>query len=139
MAIYTSNFARKGTDPNAISISRKPPSWFKGEQLLILAPTWDMVMGIKKGEIDEEEYTRQYVKILSEIDHDWNRFFNELKDPTYLLCYESPFDFCHRRILAEWLDVHDHWVIPEWQTREEIQAEEDALEKQDRVDNLLTF
>jgi hypothetical protein len=30
-----------------------------------------------------------------------------------LLCYEKAGDFCHRRLVAEWLSVANNIVIPE--------------------------
>lgn len=102
--IYTSNFARHGKHPDAVSISIKPIWWFKGRQYLPLAPTWDIVTGVKSGAIDEKQYTERYLEILNKLDP--QQVVDDIGDGSIMLCYESPKDFCHRHIVAEWLNNH---------------------------------
>jgi len=135
--IYTSNYARKGTDPNAVSISRRPPDWFKGPHLKIIAPTWDMICGVKEGRISEEEYARQYLAQLNrlELSMGWLNWLNSWPHPTYFLCYETPTDFCHRHVFAEWVKRKHGFLIQEWKNPKELEEQK----QQDVVDNLLQF
>jgi len=102
MTLFTSNYARHGKDPNAVCISIKPIWWFKGRCYYPLAPTWDIVLGHKKGEIDDKGYTTEYLKILAKLDP--KKVVEDLGDGAIMLCYESPKDFCHRHIVAHWLN-----------------------------------
>lgn len=132
--IYTSNYARKGNDPNAIAISVGLKEWNKHlPQLKQLAPTWDMVMG----NLSHAEYTRQYIALLEEREFDPQKFLAMFDDNEdyFLLCYEPPSEFCHRRVLAEYIEQHTGVVIPEWKNPKE----QEAAVQQEVVDELLQF
>lgn len=78
-----------------------------------LAPTWDIVMGVKKGHITEAQYTEQYLRLL---DYYWFNspdFFEELLQiPNFAIgCYCTPGKFCHRHILAKFLSHVSHHTI----------------------------
>jgi hypothetical protein len=133
--IYTSNYARKGKDPKSFAISVKPPQWYDGERLPILAPTWRIVMALKEGEITEDQYTKEYITLLKERNVDAFRLVETLPDGCYLLCYESPGTFCHRRVLARWIEHHTGICIHEWRTLQE----ENAQHHRTIVDSLLSF
>lgn len=106
MKLYTSYFAKlkelqsKGIIP--ISIARKPPYWFTGEQLLWLAPPNWLI------KYPEEEYVPFYKKYILD------KFYvaeviKRLKakyrgKEIALLCYEKSTSFCHRHVLAKWLN-----------------------------------
>lgn len=80
-----------------IGISRGVPRWFKGEKFMPLAPTWAMVKMQ-----DMAEYTRLYKNnILAPLDP--FEIYKKL-DNSILLCWEKPGEFCHRRLVAEWLE-----------------------------------
>ena len=100
MAIYTSNYARKGNDPGAIAISAGPPKYYIGKRLPELAPDWDMVKAYRAELLTKNEYKERYIEILEQYDLDWYQWLDSCPDPTYFLCYESPEDFCHRRIFS---------------------------------------
>jgi len=94
--IYTSYFAGYKGD-RGISIARKTPKWFNGNELMEFAPSWSLI-NIKD---NQEEYTRRYhEEVLKNIT---NNLLMGLKDGDVLLCWESPDKFCHRHIVAEWL------------------------------------
>lgn len=127
--LYTSNYARHGRDPKAVCISIKPIWWFKGRCYMDLAPTWDIVMGVKSGEIDDKRYTEEYLKILAKLDP--QKVVDDLGDGTIMLCYESPKDFCHRHIVAHWLNKHLGLNIQEiffMEQRKKEQAKSDLLQ-----------
>lgn len=130
--LYTSNYARNGTHPNAISISRTPPKWFQGEHVPEVAPTWDMIYGLKNGDITERKYKERYSTILQSIEIDWEHFVNKCKSPTFFLCYESPKDFCHRHMFASWVETNTGICVQEWKNERER-----AKEKQDELVNTL--
>jgi len=60
-------------------------------------------MGVKAGLITEDEYTYQYLDILKARELDPLKIVSELGDGAVMLCYESPKDFCHRHIVATWI------------------------------------
>ena len=91
-----------------IGISQGVPKWFDGEVFKALAPTWAMVR-MK----NMEEYTRLYKnRILSLLDP--VKLAAEL-DGAILLCWEKPGEFCHRRLVAEWLEAATGEAVPEFQ------------------------
>ena len=113
--IYTSYFAqlkkldRVGIVP--ISIARYSPRFFHGDVLLEVAPVGAMLS------MNEEEYKIAYREILRKVDV--NKLLVKIqvlskgKDAA-LLCYEKPSDFCHRRLLAEWIEKSVGIKVPEW-------------------------
>ena len=71
----------------------------------ILAPTWDMVNGIKSGELSEEEFTKQYFKLMNKR---WFCLTSYRMESMYntkaiLICYCQTGVFCHRYLAADWL------------------------------------
>lgn len=135
--IYTSNYARHGNNPNAIAISLTIPEWYEGNRLEYLAPKSDMVGKIKKSEANynQRKYTREYLDLLKarNIKPEW--LLEQLSDGAILLCYEKPGDFCHRRILADWIERHTGVVVPEWKNEKEKEAEN----QNKVVDSILDF
>lgn len=111
--IYTSYYARARSFPNFvhIRISTSAPKWypFQTEGIPELYPGFDLVNALKTGEITEEEYTRRYEEKLTRLDKTkilrkiWE--LSNGKD-VLLLCYEKEGDFCHRHIVAKWLDAN---------------------------------
>lgn len=102
----TSNFAKCAGNPTAVSISQGVPKWFRGRQYKKLAPSWAMVR-LK----DEAEYVRQYKALLAKLDP--REVVMELGMDAILLCWEKPGEFCHRRLVAEWLQEHLNIEVPE--------------------------
>lgn len=52
---------------------------------------------------DEEFYTKQYYKeVLDKLDP--KEIYDEIGEDSVLLCWEKPGSFCHRRIVAKWLE-----------------------------------
>jgi len=131
--IYTSNFARKGTDPKALAISAWPPPWYQGKGLNMLAPTRALVLAVIKGEMDLEEYTERYIALLEERIPDPQAVLDDIPDGSFLLCYEKVTDTCHRHILRDWIFKKTGVQIEEWKNEKE-QLEAD---KQGIVDSLL--
>ena len=120
MRIYTSYFANLKTLEEAglycVSICNKVPSFFKGPNIESVAPTNSILAEIKKSEhtpADEERYKQRYInevlcayRFHPEYLVNLLKYFSSQEDnrDIALLCYERPEDFCHRHILAEWLN-----------------------------------
>jgi uncharacterized protein YeaO (DUF488 family) len=112
MNIYTSYFALlRKIDPqlSPVSIARFPPKWFDGYEMKELAPDQKLLWKAKQGKINKEEYAKKYMAqiqkrfephvLYEELEEEFNG-----KD-IVLLCFEKKGEFCHRRLLAEWLEV----------------------------------
>lgn len=93
------------TEMNLVRISTSAPRWF---QLPLktypkLYPGWDLVNQHKEGKTTEAQAREFYeAKILSKLNA--QEVFNELGEDAVLLCWEKSGAFCHRRIVAEWLE-----------------------------------
>lgn len=110
MKIYTTYFAHlKKIDANIvpISIARYNPKGYIGKTYSYLSPTASILFDFKQ-DSDEKRYKeRYYTDILNRLKLD--RVLNDLniigngKDIA-LVCYEKSESFCHRHIVAEWLN-----------------------------------
>lgn len=102
----------KGND--GIGISLTVPSFWKGEVYKDLAPSPKLLHDIKNGKITQEQYAIQYNNHLNTLDV--NKVYNDLKDKV-LLCWERPGEFCHRRLVSEWIEKNINGVtVPEWKS-----------------------
>jgi hypothetical protein len=76
-----------------------------GKSAAPFAPTWEMVKGYLQKRMTEEEYTRRYHQMMrqSYLSHrkDWNELLEHEK--VALACYCGENEFCHRHLLAEYL------------------------------------
>ena len=109
MKVFTSCFAnlrnieRMGIVP--VSISLFPPKDFNGPKTKTVAPTWEMLNRYKK-DFNKEKYIEDFQRILDAVDA--KAFAWELhrlgggKDVA-MCCFEMPGEFCHRRLVANWL------------------------------------
>ena len=131
--IYTSNYARKGSDPLALAISVGLPEWYAGKRNIDLAPTWEIVRGIQRGQIDIAVYESVYLQLLENRNVDPYQLIETLPNNTFLLCYEKPTDFCHRHTLANWVLNNTGFQIEEWKN----EKEQKEADKQGIVDSLL--
>ena len=130
--IYTSYYARSYDHPNAIGISASVPKHFTGPHMTVLAPSWELLDKYKKGEMTKNQYAEEYVALLEGRKLTPQIVYDSIPNAAILLCYEKPGDFCHRRVLAEWLENDLNVTIKEWLSDEEQKKE--AL-----VDDLLKF
>lgn len=98
MAIRTGRIGEKGTD---ITV--------KGNKNHVLAPTWDLVMGLKNGKITWIQYEELYLKLLNERMitrfNEFKKLLQEARESDLvLLCYCKDERFCHRRLAKEFLE-----------------------------------
>jgi len=116
--IYTTYYANLRKLPDnivPIAISRGVPNWFQGKTYSKLAPPWSLVSAWKENG-NEDEYREVYFKILEQLDVD--KVVKELidlagTDDIALVCYEKPSDFCHRHMVAGWLEMNGY-LCDEW-------------------------
>ena len=112
---YTSYYAKKGRDPKAVAISAKAPAYFYGRWYLPLAPSWEIINGIKYGNMTESDYVYEYMQLLNTTRKlNPQQVVDDLDDGSILLCYEVPSDFCHRHIAAEWIQTNTGIIVQEW-------------------------
>ena len=96
-------------------------------------PTWEMVRAIKDGKMTTDKYETQYLNLLKERKVSANKLIKELPNDTFLLCFESPTDFCHRHTLANWVYEHTGVELVEWKTK----REREKARKQDNLESLI--
>ena len=86
----------KGVDVTVKSASGKARAF---------APTWDMVMGYKRGEIGEAEYTRRYLALLDKVPVEtWRWLYSQAAEGggVTVLCYCRDGWFCHSHLLIDY-------------------------------------
>ena len=108
--IFTGNYEECKIG-NLISISgdRGKQAGFEGKAISKLAPKrefWN-IWHDNIGKITEEENTKYYIEqyykqVLSKVNIE--ELLKDEKDPI-LLCYEKGKDFCHRHVLAEYIEL----------------------------------
>jgi hypothetical protein len=105
--MFTSYFWRfhLKNDPHLVSIARKTPEWFRGRRYPALAPRSNML------KLGEEEYRRKYKLIIDRLDP--HQVYEDLGEESILLCWEPPCQFCHRRLVAAWLEEALGVTVPE--------------------------
>jgi hypothetical protein len=109
--LFTSYFTRAGYHPKSLSISRYAPSDFKGGAYPALAPSQELLLDYKRGVVDDVEYTRRFMGQLSLLDP--HKVVNDIPPGSILLCYEGSRHFCHRHIVAVWLEQHTGTLVQE--------------------------
>ncbi|EKE07943.1 MAG: hypothetical protein ACD_17C00437G0002 [uncultured bacterium] len=115
--ITTSYFAREKNIPNPVCISQIIPKWStRSRPYKKLAPPYGLVDRYKKGLITPEQYTEEYYQgVLSKLNpHEvLKEIISLFGDDATLLCYEKAGEFCHRRIVADWIEKGTGVKVPE--------------------------
>lgn len=117
MNIYTGNFANvkkyKEAGLMCISIARFN-KYFRGSVLVDLAPPPAMI------HLPEETYTPKFKReVIGKLDPKaiWNKIHSvSYGQDVILLCYEKAGDFCHRRLVADWLEERLGIKVEEYPT-----------------------
>ena len=108
MRIYTSYFAKAAILRKAgivpIGVALWPPRFFRGISMKQVAPRRYML----DDRLTDEEYIRMYRNDVLRL-VDARSFIQDLERASRgmdvaLCCFEKPGDFCHRHILAKWLN-----------------------------------
>lgn len=121
--IYTSYFGNLGKLPEnviPIAICGKVPDWYAGLQYKKLAPKYGFFMEWKKNQDNDfykEHYNSEVLNLLdassvvNELYGLIRKHCNVLTCPNVdiaLICYEKPDDFCHRTLVADWLNENGY-------------------------------
>ena len=105
-----------------LSISRTKPEFAKScIDIPQLFPSDKILWDHKKGKIDEMEYTSKYLDQLNELGVD--RIIKMIQifgNNVVLLCWESPEKFCHRHILADYINKNSNINVEEFGKEKEI-------------------
>lgn len=112
-SIYTSYYAKHGGDPLSYAISASVPPYYNGKTYNALRPEWNMVDAFKKGNISEDQYAKLYIDLLEWRKITPERIIEDLPDGAILLCYEVAGQFCHRRVLAAWIELKTGIIVQE--------------------------
>ena len=115
---------------NLISISRDrgEDAGFEGKCILELAPERDFFKKYKEniGKIPQEENVRYYIgeyyrRVLSQVNIE--ELLEGEKDPI-LLCYEKGDEFCHRHVVAEYIEYMYGIKVKDVMIDEDLNVEE---------------
>ena len=87
--MQTSNFSRICSQQDGFGSS--------SVSIALLAPRREML------KMDEATYREKYQTILDNLDP-W-KVYEDLGENSILICWEAPGKFCHRRLVAEWLEA----------------------------------
>lgn len=78
-----------------------------------LAPTDDLLKSYRKKEIPWSVYEREYILLLKKRDI-LSRFPAEYFNNKVILCSENTPEYCHRRLLAEYLSENSDKIVQVW-------------------------
>ena len=119
MKIYTSyfgNLKKLGADKiMPIGVALYTPKWYSGPEMKVLAPRGYMLAK----SISEQQYTEMYTsQVLAGLNP--RHIYTTIEQMSggrdcALLCYEKPGDFCHRRLIADWLQKSLGITVDEYQ------------------------
>lgn len=119
MNLYTGYYGKSKVYLNhglsLCAISGKPPEGWNYYWYKKLAPSWSIWKQYDTGKNIQLYTDRFYSEILGKLDpkqvyDDLQKFGSNL----ILLCYEKPSDFCHRHLVADWLNINLNLNITEW-------------------------
>lgn len=102
----TETYKEKGLTP--VSIAGRAPDWYDGIQYKKLAPKRDWWQKWHDENLSNAWYNEQYYKtVLSKLDaEEVAKDLQDFGNKVILLCYEKSGEFCHRNIVANWLNEH---------------------------------
>lgn len=120
MNIFTSNFAKaKSLDSSkflVVAISRYVPKGYSGVRELRFAPSRKLLMSYKNG-LSTHDYEEIFFSELGNTDSVYSVFCDLAKlsngRDIVLCCYEKAGEFCHRRLIADFVFSHWHYDIKE--------------------------
>jgi uncharacterized protein YeaO (DUF488 family) len=133
--LYTSRWANRDLahlDVVPVGISRGVPRWrtpYRYKLLRLLAPSRE-AFGISEPQEFERAYKAELEKIGLEriVSELWRISEEHGGRPLVMLCWERPGEFCHRRVLADWIEKNVGVEVPEL-VPGMIQADDPAQER----------
>ena len=126
--ILTSNFKTAGHLSQAVAISRGVPRGWQGKSYKALAPSWNLVKIT-----DPTEFIRLYrSQVLDKLNP--RQVLADLGgDDFVILCWEQPGEFCHRLVVAAWLQKELGVKVEEFNPR--LKRHQDWLRKMAGMQN----
>lgn len=106
MRIYTSYYGNMKNLPATgykLGITLYPPRWYSGPNSTRLAPTKEIF------HLPVDLFKVRFAEELARLDPKATlNFLESLSEgrDIFLLCYEKPEQFCHRQMVADWLNSH---------------------------------
>lgn len=114
MNLYTGYFAKvqsySENDLVVCSIAQYDPSWFTGLSIKQLSPDKTLLSRYKANEISFGFFAKEFLGYLETVD--FEPIFEQLEQicddysGVVLCCYEKPNQFCHRHLVASYLNSH---------------------------------
>ena len=100
LKVYTAQYRYSGKDRLDITVAGKDAFG------RFFAPGWSMVKGLKSKAISEYEYERAYHDKMLDSWHKHKHVWDQLlaMDEVTLVCFCRPGEFCHRLLLAKYLE-----------------------------------
>lgn len=96
---------------NIISIAGKTPEWFTGKEYKKLAPKYEWWIQWKNEKLSKEWYKEKYYEtVLNKLNP--REVYDELGEDAILVCWEKE-GFCHRHLVAEWLNLSLGVIVKE--------------------------
>ena len=106
--ILTSNFKIAGHLPQAVAISLGVPRGWRGARCIVLAPPRPIIKIM-----DPETFMPLYkAQVLDKLDP--HKIIKDLGGDNFIMCcWEDPGVFCHRRVVAAWMQKHTGVLVEE--------------------------
>ena len=106
--ILTSNFKIAGHLPQAVAISLGVPRGWRGARCIVLAPPRPLIKIM-----DPETFIPLYkAKVLDKLHP--HKIIEDLGGDNFIMCcWEDPGVFCHRRVVAAWMQKHTGVLVKE--------------------------
>ena len=106
--ILTSNFKIAGHLPQAVAISLGVPRGWRGARCTVLAPPRPLIKIM-----DPETFMPLYkAQVLDKLDP--HKIIKDLGGDNFIMCcWEDPGVFCHRRVVAAWMQKHTGVLVEE--------------------------
>ncbi|RLI53634.1 MAG: hypothetical protein DRO87_11325 [Candidatus Thorarchaeota archaeon] len=122
--IYTSYFARlkdvRNLGITPVSVAQGLPRGIEILSYRKLAPPWGLIKEYKRTG-DESLYTRVYFETILNKFNQYKVITDilllALEPNVALICFEKPGDFCHRHLIAQWLNQ----ILPEKERIRELE------------------
>jgi len=110
--IFTSNFKIAGYLPQAVAISLGVPRGWRGRRCTVLAPSMRLIKIM-----DPETFIPLYkAQVLDRLDP--HKIIRDLGGDNFiLLCWEEPGVFCHRRVVAAWMQKEAGVLVEEFNAK----------------------
>jgi hypothetical protein len=124
--ILTSNFKIAGHLPQAVAISLGVPRGWRGARCTVLAPPRPLIKIM-----DPETFISLYkAQVLDKLDP--HKIIKDLGGDNFiLLCWEDPGVFCHRRVVAAWMQKEAGVLVEEFNAK--LRRHQDWLREMAKV------